>query len=401
MNKPQLLTGATLVLADEVVQNVSVLIQDGVIQEIDPSQSGQAEIVRLEGKLLMPGLVDLHCDALEKEVEPRPGVHFPVNFACAQADKRNAAAGVTTIYHSLSFANHELGVRNNDFASQLSRAVQSWQPHALVDNRVHARYEVTDDTAVEILSRLMQEGHAHLISFMDHTPGQGQFKSTQAYREFLSKTYDMSEAELDKRLHDKITAAQGGMGRMQTLARVAREQGISIASHDDDTPEKVALIQGLGAVISEFPINLETAKAAKEKGLFTLFGAPNILRGKSQSGSMRALDAVLNGVADCLCGDYSPAALLPAALQLPHLAGISLAESVALVTKNPAYAAGLTDRGEIAVGKRADLIAVSTVDGMAQVEKVWVAGSQVLNTRFNANPLKPCVSNPAKESALA
>jgi alpha-D-ribose 1-methylphosphonate 5-triphosphate diphosphatase len=217
----------------------------------------------------------------------------------------------------------------------------------------------------------------------------------------LSKTYDMSDAELDKRLHDKITAAQGGMGRMQTLAKVAREHGISIASHDDDTPEKVALIQGLGAVISEFPINLETAKAAKAKGLFTLFGAPNILRGKSQSGSMRALDAVLNGVADCLCGDYSPAALLPAALQLPQLAGISLAQSVALVTKNPAHAAGLTDRGQIAIGKRADLIAVSTVDGMAQVEKVWVAGSEVLNTRFNTNPLKPNLARPTQENALA
>lgn len=385
MMKPQLLTGATVVLGNEVIQNVSLLIADGIIQAIDPSTAGQAELIRLDGKLLMPGLVDLHCDALEKEVEPRPGVHFPVNFACAQADKRNAAAGVTTIYHSLSFANHELGVRNNQFASQLSRAVQSWQPHALVDNRVHARYEVTDDTAVEILSQLMQEGHAHLISFMDHTPGQGQFKSTQAYRDFLSKTYDMSEAELDKRLQDKITAAQGGFGRMEVLAKVARDCGISIASHDDDTPEKVALIQNLGAVISEFPINLETAQAAKAKGLYTLFGAPNILRGKSQSGSMRALDAVIHGVADCLCGDYSPAALLPAALLLPQLTDITLAKSVALVTRNPARAAGLNDRGEIAVGKRADLIAVSTVEGMAQVEKVWVAGSLVLNTRVNTS----------------
>jgi alpha-D-ribose 1-methylphosphonate 5-triphosphate diphosphatase len=401
MNKPQLLTGATVVLGKEVRGNVSVLIANGVILAIDPMSVGDAEVIRLDGKLLMPGLVDLHCDALEKEVEPRPGVHFPVNFACAQADKRNAAAGVTTIYHSLSFANHELGVRNNQFASQLSRAVQSWQPHALVDNRVHARYEVTDDTAVEILTQLMREGHAHLISFMDHTPGQGQFKSTQAYRDFLSKTYDMSESELDKRLQDKITAARGGFGRMEMLAQVAKDCGISIASHDDDTPEKVALIQNLGAVISEFPINLETAQAAKAKGLFTLFGAPNILRGKSQSGSMRALDAVIHGVADCLCGDYSPAALLPAALLLPQLADITLPESVALVTRNPALAAGLNDRGEIVVGKRADLIAVSTVDGMAQVEKVWVAGTLVLNTRFNSNPTTNHFSDTLPESALA
>jgi alpha-D-ribose 1-methylphosphonate 5-triphosphate diphosphatase len=136
-------------------------------------------------------------------------------------------------------------------------------------------------------------------------------------------------------------------------------------------------------VVSEFPVNLETAQAARAQGLATLFGAPNILRGKSQSGNMRALDAVLAGVADCLCGDYSPAALLPSVMRLPDLAGIPLAEAVALVTCNPARAAGLHDRGEIAVGKRADLIAVKTMGGLPQAERVWSGGKASLVAHFD------------------
>ena len=173
------------------------------------------------------------------------------------------------------------------------------------------------------------------------------------------------------------------MGRMQALADVARQYGVAIASHDDDTPEKVEMIAALGAAISEFPINLETAVAARSRGLATLFGAPNVLRGKSQSGSMRALDAVLEGVADCLCGDYSPAALLPSMMKLPELAGIGLHEAIALVTCNPARAAGLVDRGEIAVGKRADLIAIRSLGGLPQTERVWVHGVPVMSAHFD------------------
>jgi len=144
-----------------------------------------------------------------------------------------------------------------------------------------------------------------------------------------------------------------------------------LASHDDDTVEKVELVHGLGATISEFPINLETAQAARAKGMATLFGAPNILRGKSQSGSMRALDAVLAGVADCLCADYAPAAMLPALLKLPELAGISLPQAIALASRNPARAAGLHDRGSIEIGLRADLIAINTQSETPRVEGVW------------------------------
>lgn len=378
-----LLSHASVVFADEVRDDVAVLIEGDTIAAIDPVRSEGAREINLAGRLLMPGMVDLHCDAMEKEVEPRPGVHFPLDFACAQADKRNAAAGITTVYHALSFANHELGVRNNAFAAEIARAIHDWQPHALVDNRVHLRYELTDETAPPVLSVLLDAGHAHLLSFMDHSPGQGQFRDVEAYRHYLTKTYQTDSGAIDDILERKARSAKGALGRMETLAAQARSCGVAIASHDDDSPAKVETISALGAVISEFPINLETAQAARAHGLATLFGAPNILRGKSQSGNMRALDAVLAGVADCLCGDYSPAALLPSVMRLPELGDISLPAAIALVTRNPARAAGLIDRGEIAVGKRADLIAVKFLGGLPQAERVWSGGKSALSAHFD------------------
>ncbi len=383
MNNHFYLTGAQVVLENETLNDAAVLIADGRIVAINPASSAGAQELNLRGQTLMPGMIDLHCDALEKEAEPRPGVHFPFDFACAQADKRNAAAGITTIYHALSFANAELGVRNNNTAAELARAVHAWQEHALVDNRVHARYEITDPTAPDILNELLGLNEIHLMSFMDHTPGQGQFKSIDAYRDFLSRTYKKDAAEFEALLANKLAQGEGAVARMEQLAQHARELGIPLASHDDDRPEKVDVVKKLGVTVSEFPINLETAQAARAAGLATLFGAPNILRGKSQSGSMRALDAVKEGVADCLCGDYSPAALLPAVLKLPELAGINLHDAVALVTCNPARAVGLKDRGVIAAGKRADLLAVRHLGGLPQVSRVWSEGLQVMTLAFD------------------
>jgi phosphonate metabolism protein PhnM len=378
-----LLTHARVVFAQEVRDDVAILIDNGVIAAIDPEAVGNTRTLDLSGRVLIPGMIDLHCDALEKEVEPRPGVHFPLDFACAQSDKRNAMAGITTVFHALSFANHELGVRNNDFAAEIARAVHAWQAHALVDNRVHARYEVTDETAPPVLADLLHNGHAHLLSFMDHSPGQGQFQDVAAYRAYLARSYKTSDAQFDALLAGKQAAAAGAMERMAQLAALARARGVAIASHDDDSEDKVNALADLGAVVSEFPTHLAAAQAARARGMATLFGAPNILRGKSQSGNMRALDAVLEGVADCLCGDYSAAALLPSVMKLPELAGIGLADAIGLVTRNPARAAGLSDRGEIAVGKRADLVAVKHLGGLPQADRVWVAGAPVLSAQFD------------------
>lgn len=377
------LTHARLVLEDTIVEDGAVLIEDGVIAAINPSSAAGAREFDQRGKTLIPGVIDLHCDALEKEVEPRPDVYFPLDFACAQADKRNAAAGVTTVFHALSFANEELGVRNNAFAASIARAVHDWNRHGLVDNRVHCRYEITDPTAPTVLVDLMEKDEMHLLSVMDHSPGQGQFKDVAAFRDYLSRTYGKAESELDLLLENKLSQAENAMARMRAVVEAARARDINVASHDDDTPEKVGMLHGLGVGISEFPVNLDSARAARERGMSTVFGAPNILRGKSQSGSVRALDAVEAKLADCLCADYHPATLIVAVFRLPALAGIDLAEAVRMVTANPAKAAALEDRGVIAVGKRADLVSVVDMNGLAQASSVYCGGRLVFEARFD------------------
>jgi len=372
------LTNAQIVLADEVLEQASLLIEDGIIAAINPeSVADNVDTIHLAGRILMPGMIDLHCDALEKEVEPRPNVHFPLDYAVAQADKRNATSGITTVYHAIAFANDELGVRNNEFAAKIAKAVHAWAPHGLIDNRVHCRYEITDESGLAVLLGLLENDDIHLLSLMDHTPGQGQFKNMAAYRDYLARSYKKSEAELDDIIDKKLAASGGAFERAKTLVKAAHKKGVSVASHDDDTRERIETMHGLDVQISEFPINMEAASAAREMGLSTVFGAPNILRGKSQSGSMKALDAIEAGVADCLCADYAPAALIVAVIKLSSLTHIDLAAAVRLVTLNPAKAAGLDDRGEIAIGKRADLIMVDMPTGLPQVGRVWLNGQTV------------------------
>lgn len=378
------ITNARVVLADSIIEEGAVLIEDGNIAAINPEiVKEDTKVIDLEGKILMPGMIDLHCDALEKEVEPRANVFFPLDFACAQADKRNANAGITTVYHSLSFANDELGVRNNEFAAEIARAVHKWQPHGLVDNRVHCRYEITDETGLPVLKKLLAENSMHLISMMDHTPGQGQFKDMAAYRDYLTNTYKKTADEVNVIVERKLEAATGAFERMQDLAFSAHEAGISVASHDDDSVERVETMNGIGADISEFPITLEAAQAARAVGMSTIFGAPNILRGKSQSGSMKAIDAIHASVADCLCADYSPASLIVSIFTIPEISDLDLPAAIRLVTLNPAKAAQLDDRGEIAVGKRADLIAVAMPGGLPQVTDVWSNGKLAYHVNYD------------------
>ena len=376
------LTRAQIVLADQTLSDSSVLVEDGVIAAIEPGAApGGVDEVDLRGAWLMPGLIDLHCDALEKEVEPRPDVFFPIDFAVAQADRRNGAAGITTVFHALSFATEELGVRNSDFAAEIARLVRGHAPHALVDNRIHCRYEITDESGLPAILTLVEENAARLVSVMDHTPGQGQFKDVASYRTYLGRTYGKSREQADALIEAKFGRAKGAYERIGTLSAAARARGITFASHDDDTVGRVDAMHRFGATISEFPVTLEAAHAAKNHGMVTVFGAPNLLRGKSQSGSVRAHDAILAGVADCLCSDYSPASLLAAIFRLPETAGIPLFEAVRLATRNPAMAAGLTDRGEIAPGKRADLVIAVNQGEWPATEAVYVAGRKVFQGR--------------------
>jgi alpha-D-ribose 1-methylphosphonate 5-triphosphate diphosphatase len=377
----QQLAHARVVLADRVLDDANVVLEGDRVLAVEAEAGAAAVVTDLCGHWLLPGLVDLHCDALEKELEPRPGVFFGEGFAVANADKRNAAAGITTVHHAISFADDELGVRNVRLAAGLALALRRFHAHALVDNRVYARYEITDPAGELVLRELLSAGIVDLLSFMDHSPGQGQFRTPEAYRDYVMRTYHRSAAEVERMADAKRGQREPARDRTLTLAGLARAAGVRLASHDDDSPGRVA---AMGASISEFPVNVEAATAARAAGLVTVFGAPNILRGSSQSGNVRALDAVHQGLADCLCADYAPAAMLAAAFRLPAVSALSLSEAVRMVTRAPALAAGLEDRGQIAPGLRADLIAVREVDRLPQVTHVWRAGTLVYRAGYPA-----------------
>ncbi|WP_455287380.1 alpha-D-ribose 1-methylphosphonate 5-triphosphate diphosphatase [Cupriavidus necator] len=372
------LTHATLVLPDRVLHDSALLIEDGRIAAIEPAAvPPHATVIDLHSHTVMPGLVDVHCDAIEKEVEPRANVLFPLDFAVAQVDRRNAAAGITTPYHALSFAGDHFGVRNVDTAATLVRTVAAYRRHSLVDNRIHCRYEVTDASAVPVLEMLMAEGVVDLLSVMDHSPGQGQFKTLDAYLAYMMGNHGMSREEAAEAAGKKAAALEGAHERVNRLVASAHQLGIPTASHDDDSPQRIAAMQALGVRMSEFPINLETAQAACAQALPTILGAPNVLRGKSQSGSMRAIDAICAGVGTILCSDYQPSTLIAAAYAAARQADLPLNEALALVTANPADACLLSDRGRLVPGLRADVIAVASVAGQPMVTHTWAGGRLV------------------------
>lgn len=368
------------VVTTDGLHHASVTIDGGHIVALNGDAPKDATCLDLRGDLLLPGLIDLHGDAIEKEVEPRPNAFFPLPVALDAIDRRMAAAGVTTSFHGISFAEGELGVRDVGFAETLARALHGFR--GAVDHRVHIRYELTDAGSEARVTRLIDEGVASLLSFMDHTPGQGQFKDAAAYGAYLSRVYAKDDDEILERIGAKQAEAGNIVARVERLAAHARPRGVALAGHDDEGADRVAFMARVGASVSEFPLDLETARAARAAGLVTLFGAPNVLRGRSQSGALSARDAISEGVAGALCSDYAPQAMLPALGVLTGQMGLGWPQALDLLSGAPARATGLVDRGAIAQGKRADLIRVRDAGGALAVAATWVAGAQV--HRFGA-----------------
>lgn len=383
MSSPLVLKNATLILPDRVLPTTDVLVKDGHIAAIDPDSTGADKVVDLTGQYLMPGIVDLHCDGIEKDIAPRARTLFPLDLAAYCSDRKNSLAGITTAYHCISFAEKELGVRCNDAAYKIVRTLAQHRQKMTVDNRIHVRYEITDIPAVPIVEELLAEGCIDMLSFMDHTPGQGQFHDAEKFATYMKLNYNLDEASIAEMIDKKEEKGAGAWQRISRLAKAGFEYGVPLVSHDDDTPEKVSAMADLNITISEFPVTIAAAKACKEKGIMTLFGAPNLLRGQSQAGNIRVIDALEEGCVDALCADYYPNALLTSVFALAESSERDLAECVRMVTAVPAEAAGLKDRGRLEEGKLADLIAVKTVEGNDErqwpiVTQMWRSGRCVL-----------------------
>lgn len=358
------LSNFRIVLADRVIENGALKIDDGVIAEISETPVANADVDG-HGLLLMPGMIDMHGDMIEREIEPRPGVRMPMEMGLRDLDMKLATAGITTAYASLSFAPGSTygHMRSYDFTSEMIRAVVAARPNLLIDHRVHARFEVTFPAALSVVKELVGEGSVDLVSLCDHTPGQGQYRNLELQAANISKNKGISlEAaaeQLQQRIRDRQETAGDMTATLRAITQYCALHGVPVASHDDDTVEKVELMDSLGANISEFPVTLEAAKEANRRGMLNAMGAPNALRGQSYSGNLSAREAHEAGVLDLLAADYHPSAMLPAVLVLGKTDPNGLPGAAKLTSLNPARALGLEDRGQIRVGLRADLLVAS------------------------------------------
>ncbi|WP_419774005.1 alpha-D-ribose 1-methylphosphonate 5-triphosphate diphosphatase [Halarcobacter sp.] len=343
------------VLINEEFVPADVVIKGEFIERID--KYGKNEVaVDLGDKKIAPGIVDLHSDAIEKEIEPRPNATFPVELAVAELDKKLSMAGVTTMFHAIGFEENPKKKRSIDLAiSQIEEINKANDKHLGVDNYVHARFELSCDEAVEPIKEVISKGMVKLVSLMDHSPGQGQFKSLESFKTYYESYYDLNDDEIQKVIDKKINKNED---KINELIAYTKEHNLTLLSHDDDCIEKLDGLLDLGVQISEFPLDLEVAKYAVSKGIATGMGAPNIVRGGSQSGNIAAIDLVKEGVCKYLCSDYHPTSMLQAVYRMKEDANLDIAKGFSMVTSTPARYANLEDRGEIKEGKRADIIVV-------------------------------------------
>ena len=387
------LSNFDVVLADRIIGNGALRIEDGIIVDISESPVDDAD-VEGGGLLLMPGMIDMHGDMIEREIEPRPGVRMPMEMGLRDLDTKLATSGITTAYASLSFAPGSTygHMRSYDFTSEMIRAVVAARPSLLIDHRVHARFEVTFPAALSVVKELVGEGIVDLVSLCDHTPGQGQYRNLELQAANISRSKGISlEAaaeQLQQRIRDRKETAGDMTATLRAIAQYCALHGVPVASHDDDTVEKVELMHSLGANISEFPVTLEAAQQAHKRGMQNAMGAPNALRGQSYSNNLSARQAHEAGVLDLLAADYHPSAMLPAVLVLGKTDPDGLAGAVRLTTVNPAQALGLQDRGQIRVGLRADLIVAST-NGLGSVHATLSRGRPVFSDGTVAFPGVP------------
>jgi alpha-D-ribose 1-methylphosphonate 5-triphosphate diphosphatase len=371
---------ARIVTADRVFIGC-LKVEDGRIDEIGERDSGGG--IDFQGDYLLPGLIELHTDHLESHYFPRRAVTWHAGSAVLAYDAQIAAAGITTVFDSFRVGVDEfdVGAQLGDEAALLAEAIRRAADADLLraDHLTHLRCEVAAPNVVDSLHAVLASHSAQLISLMDHSPGQRQYRDLEKYFTYYSGKSGRSRADLAE-----VAGERQRIGRVRALenrpriVEIAKARGIVLASHDDTTAEEVALARCDGVTIAEFPTTLEAASASRAAGMATVMGAPNVVRGGSHSGNASARALAEAGQLDILSSDYVPAALLMAAFRLADAPAVGgLAGAMRLVSKAPAEATGLKDRGEIAVGRRADLLRVAIHDGEPVVRAVWRKGRRV------------------------
>jgi alpha-D-ribose 1-methylphosphonate 5-triphosphate diphosphatase len=372
---------ARVILADRVIERGWVALADGRIAEIGegdaPAGSDDAG-----GDLVMPGLIELHTDHLEAHYVPRPKVFWDPISAVVSYDGQLATCGITTVLDSLRVWREDGAEDVDGRAGILAAAITAAREANILraEHFLHLRCEIPMPDVVEEAKELIDRPDVRLMSLMDHTPGQRQFRDEVKLRDYYrGKAGGMTDAELDVLFKRRFDYQQAYAAKnMRQIVALAHQYEIPLASHDDTTDENVTDAIRDRVSVAEFPTTMEAARGLHQAGIDILMGAPNVVRGGSHSGNIAAVDLAREGLLDILSSDYVPSSLLMGALQLPkQIPAIDLAAAVRTVTKTPAEAVGLNDRGEIAVGKRADLIRVHVARDVPVVRSVWREGSRV------------------------
>jgi alpha-D-ribose 1-methylphosphonate 5-triphosphate diphosphatase len=376
MNDETILSNAVLVLPDATLHG-TLVIRGDCIAEVQPLRSGALPALDMDGDYLIAGIVDTHTDNLERQVQPRSLARWPSRSAMVAHDAQCAAAGVTTVFDALCLG--DLGFDKERVRTFRDGVIDL---DALNDadllkaeHFLHLRCEVPALDMLELFDSVADHSLVRMVSLMDHSPGVGQYANLDFYRA-LRRRGGLEDDYIERRILELQEQRERTRipHRRALLDRIA-ERNIAVASHDDRTEEEVAENAADGIGISEFPVTMAAARAAKAAGMQVIAGAPNIVRGGSHSGNVAAADLLESGAVDAFASDYVPNSLVEAAFQCARRIG--LPEAVALVTEKPARLAGLDDRGRLEPGQRADLVRVRVHDGLPVVRQVWRAGERV------------------------
>ena len=375
------LANARVVTADEVVHG-SIAFDRGGIVSVDPGATAVNGAIDCEGDLVIPGLIEMHTDNVERHMEPRPGVMWPSSISALLAhDAQLVGAGITTVFDAISVGDHEEGGRRKEMLKRTVDGLKYGREHGLFrgDHLMHMRCEVSDQAVVDIFKRYVNDPIVRLVSVMDHTPGQRQWRDLEKMRTFHSRKRSYTDDEFSAFIasQQEKQARYAESHRREVLA-LWRPRGLPTASHDDTTEEHVAEAVRDGITIAEFPTTLDAARLAHAHGLYNVMGSPNLVRGGSHSGNVSAGELADNEVLHALSSDYMPVSLLHGALKLADDHRYSLPAAIASVTSTVAEMVALDDRGQLAPGKRADVVRVRPLsDGSGAVRAVWREGRQV------------------------
>jgi alpha-D-ribose 1-methylphosphonate 5-triphosphate diphosphatase len=350
------LEGGRALIGTEFVET-SLSVSGTDIAQVDASRGRARLAIDARNLLVLPGIVDLHGDAFERQMMPRAGVDFPIDVALADSDRQAISNGITTVFHATT-CSWEPGLRSAENARGLMEAIERQRPQFAADTRFHLRHETYNLDAEAEMSQWLAEGRVDLFAFNDHMDGTVADMAKPRKRNRMVERTGLSSEDFDKLVGHIVSRAADVPASVSRLAAVARAAEVRMLSHDDATPAMRADYRAMGADIAEFPINEETARAAASHGDAIVYGAPNVVRGGSHTGWTKASDMIAKGLCSVLASDYYYPAQLLAAFRLAADGVLPLAKSWDLVSAGPAHATGLTDRGVLAAGRRADILLV-------------------------------------------